>query len=352
MTEDNMIINFDAPVLITGANGFIGSKVVKTLLDYGFSNLRCFVRPSGNLTTLNNVIRSFSTESAEVIKGNLLSRDDCMRATKDVSVIFHLAAGIDKSFPGAYMNSVVTTRNLLDATLKNSNLKRFLNISSFAVYSNLNMKRYSLLDEKCEVDKESELRDEAYTYGKIKQDELLLEYSNKYKIPYVIVRPSVVFGPGKKFIPSRVGISPFGFFMHIGGRIQVPLTYVDNCAEAIVLAGITKGVDGEVFNIVDDNLPTSREFLKMYKKNVGHFYSVYIPYRIFYIISFLWEMYSKWSKGQLPQVLNRRKCAIYWKGNRYSNQKLKKLLGWKPKVAFNEALKHYFKYQKEVEVRK
>jgi len=77
----------------------------------------------------------------EVLKGNLLSREDCKRAAENVPVVYHLAAGIDKSFPRAYMNSVLTTRNLLDALLQAGTLKRFVNISSFAVYSNRNLKR-------------------------------------------------------------------------------------------------------------------------------------------------------------------------------------------------------------------
>src|SRR5438874_10347596 len=48
----------------------------------------------------------------------------------------------------------------------------------------------------------------------------------------------------------------------------IPLTYVDNCADAIVLAGLKPGVDGEVFNVVDDDLPSSRRFLRLYKQNV------------------------------------------------------------------------------------
>ena len=58
----------------------------------------------------------------------------------------------------------------------------------------------------------------------------------------------------------------FGIFLHLGGSNPIPFTYVDNCADAIVLAGLTPGVDGEVFNVVDDNLPTSRQFLRLYKQ--------------------------------------------------------------------------------------
>ena len=57
-------------------------------------------------------------------------------------------------------------------------------------------------------------------------------------LPCTIVRPGIVIGPGKKAMPGFVGIDTFGFFMHMGGGSRLPLTYVDNCADAIVLAGL------------------------------------------------------------------------------------------------------------------
>ncbi len=347
MAENDLIIDYHDPILITGSNGFIGSRVVETLLRYGFLNLRCFVRPAGDMTALNKIIHSFGNAHVEWIKGNLLSPNDCERATEGVSVIFHLAAGIDKSFAGAYMNSVVTTRNLLDAAIKNGNLKRFVNVSSFAVYAATKIRRGGLLDETCEVEKRPESRGEAYCYGKAKQDELLIEYGEKYHIPYVIVRPGAVYGPGKNAITGRVGIGTFGVYLHLGGSNRIPLTFVDNCAEAMVLAGIKKGVDGEIFNIVDDELPTSRKFLRLYKKNIGHFKSIPVPYWLSYLFCYAWEGYSKWSEGQFPPVFNRSRWAAEWKGHRYSNQKLKKLLGWTPNVRFDEATKRYFEYIKK-----
>jgi len=344
MHENNPIISLDDPILITGSNGFIGSRVVETLLRYGCSNLRCFVRPSSNLTSLYTVLATFPKVRVELIQGNLLSHEDCENAAKDVTVIFHMAAGIEKTFPGAFMNSVVTTRNLLDAVVRFGTLRRFVNVSSFAVYSNWNLKRGELLDETCEIESRLVERAEAYTFAKLKQDELVLEYAQKYSIPYVTLRPGAVYGPGSHQMTGRVGINTFGLFLHLGGSNRIPLTYVDNCAEAIVLAGIKQGVDGEVFNVVDDDLLTSRQFLRLYKKHGRRFRSIYVPYRLFYFCCYLWEKYSKWSQSQLPPVFNRRRCATYWKGNRYSNQKLKELLGWKPAVPFVEASQRYFEY--------
>lgn len=350
MAVRDAIIKADDCILVTGANGFIGSKVVETLLGYGFSNLRCFVRPSSNLTRLNAIMKAFPGSRVEMVYGNLLSPDDCKTASKNVSVVFHLAAGIEKTYAGCFMNSVVTTRNLLESIVQNDKLKRFLNVSSFAVYSNMNIKRGGLLDESCEIEKRFMERSDAYCYGKTKQDEIVQEYGKRYDIPYVIVRPGVAYGPGAKGpIHSRVGIGTFGIFLHIGGANRIPLSYIDNLADVIVLAGIKAGVDSEVFNMVDDDLVTSRKFLRSYKKNVKYFKSIYVPYRVFYLLSYLWEKYSIWSKGQLPLAFNRRKCAAEWKGNQYTNNKIKDMLGWEPKVSTAEGLRRHYEYFKALE---
>jgi nucleoside-diphosphate-sugar epimerase len=276
--------------LVTGSNGFIGAKVVQILLEYGFTNIRCFVRSSSRLEQLERIINEFADtgRNIDVIKGDLLSREDCREAAREVSLIYHLAAGFDKSFAGAFMNSVITTRNLMDAFLKVGRPKRFVNVSSFAVYSNLKLKRGTLVDE----------------------------------------------------LNGRVGIDTFGFFVQVGGSNCLPLTFVDNCADAIVLAGLKPGIDGETFNVVDDELMSSRQFLNAYKK-VNRFRSIRLPYSFAYGMCSLWEKYSEWSKGQLPPVFNRRRCAAEWKPMRYSNSKLKQRLGWRPRVPMNQAIEAF-----------
>ncbi len=113
---------------------------------------------------------------------------------------------------------------------------------------------------------------------------------------------------------------------------------MDNCAEAIVLAGLKPEAEGETFNVVDDDLPTSRQFVRAYKRQVRGFRSVPLPYPVAYGLCRLWERYSEKSKGQLPSAFNRRRAAAEWKGNRYSNQKLKDRLGWKPRVNMRDAM--------------
>ena len=338
------IINHESPILITGAAGFIGARVVQSLLKQGFRKIRCLVRPSSELGRLQAVVDGQgSAAKAEVIKGNLLSPKDCLEATQNVEVVYHLAAGTGtKSFADAFMNSVVTTRNLLDAVVQHECLKRFVNLSSFAVYSNRNNPLGNLLDESAPVESHPASRAEAYCYAKVKQDELVMDYGLRKGVRYVLLRPGVVYGPGKDAISGRVGTNTFGFFVHLGGRNHIPFTYVDNCAEAIVLAGVKPGIEGEVFNVVDDDLPTSSQFLRLYKKNVKQFRSFYVPHVVSYLFCYLWEKYSRYSEEQLPPTYSRREWTAYWKPTRYSNEKLKRQLGWSPKITTSEGFRLFF----------
>lgn len=328
-------------VLVTGSNGFIGVKVVESLLEYGFSNIRCFVRPSSRLDRLHAVLRANSAESrVEVTAGDLTSADDCARAASGVAVVYHLAAGFDKSFAGAFMNSALATRNLMDACLRHADLERFVNVSSFAVYSNLAMNCGASLDETSPLEDAPQERYDAYGFGKLKQEELVREYGRLHGLPHVILRPGTVFGPGKKDLTGRIGIDTFGLFLHIGGSNELPLTFVDNCAEAIVLSGLVPGIDGETFNIVDDERLTSAQFLRAYKRRVKMF-SIRLPYAAAYALCSAWEAYSRRSGGQLPPAFNRRRCAAEWKGNRFSNRKLREKVGWTPRIGIDEAMKRF-----------
>lgn len=345
METGNAIIEPDDVVLVTGAAGFIGLRVVDCLLRLGYRNVRCMARPSADGRKLEEVVRGRG--AVEVMRGNLLSREDCARAVRGVRVIYHLAAGRSDMFADAFMNSVVTTRNLLRAIWEYGCLKRFVNVSSFSVYSNRNKAHRRVLDESCPIETEPAERSDPYMFGKTRQDEIVVEYGEKYHIPYVTVRPGYVYGPGNETITNRVGIGTFGVFLHLGGSNTIPLTYVDNCAEAIVLAGLRAGVDGEVFNVVDDDLPSSRLFLRLYKRNVRRFASIYVPHAASYLLCCLWEKYSRWSEGQLPPTFNWRGWHAFWKRTRYTNAKLKQRLGWRPRVPTAEALSVYFESCRE-----
>ena len=344
-SNESYIVGPSDRILITGAAGFIGTRLVANLLERGFRNLRCLVRPS-NRTPAIEALSASQKGCVEILRGNLVSPTDCDLAATGAEVVFHLAAGRgQKSFADAFLNSVVSTRNLLEACSRHRSLRRFVNVSSFSVYTNRGKRNSNLLDESCAV--ERSVRGDAYSFAKVRQDEIVAEYGERLGLPYVIVRPGYVYGPGKSAISGRIGTDTFGLFLHFGGSNPLPFTYVDNCADAIALAGLMGGVDGETFNIVDDDLPSSREFLRQYKRKVKRFPSIYIPHALSYAFCWLWHKYSNWSEGQLPPTFSPAEWHAYWKRTYYSNEKVKSRLGWIPKISTAEGLKRFFQASRD-----
>lgn len=347
ITDDkNHIIGRKDKILVTGAGGFIGQHLVRLLSEYGFKDIRALVRPTVGAHRFDFCPFPEKIPSTEIVPANLGCRRDCEKAVDGVKVIYHLAAGADgKSYAGSFTKSVITTRNLIEAALREGTLVRFVNVGSFASYSNRGMKRSALLDERCPVISTGWPEINPYSFAKTEQDNLVMRYGVEADLPWVILRLGAVYGPGvKEWITSRVGIDTFGFFLHLGGQNILPLTYVENCADSIILAGLKNGVANHIFNIIDDDLPKSNDFIKLYKDNVKPFFSLNIPYRLFYYLSYLWEFYSRYSNGQIPMAFNRHRADSMWKGNTYSNVMAKRLLGWKPRHSYKEATEKYFTF--------
>lgn len=335
---------YDDRIVVTGGAGFIGRRVVANLVERGFRNIACLTRQAGNPDEIASEIGgSQAVGRLNIVSGNLLVRNDCDNLVKGAKVVYHLAAGrSSKAFSDAFLNSVVTTRNLLDACSEVVDMERFVNVSSFTVYTNRNNPSRRMLDEQCPVEEKPADRGSAYTFAKSKQEEMVAAYADRKKFDIVTLRPGVVYGPGNENIHGRVGIGTFGVFLHLGGSNKIPFSYVDNCAEAVVLAGLVEGVNGEVFNVVDDQLPSSRQFLRLYKKQVKRFRSIYVPRWASYCFCSLWERYSRWSNWQLPNAFNRNEWHVSWKKTVYANDKLKKRLGWAQKIPTSKALEIYF----------
>ncbi len=179
-------------------------------------------KTASDLGLLRAAIPPEQANRCQIVEANLLSREDCHRVAADAEVVYHLVAGRGKSFPACFQGSVISTRNLLDALVEHGHLKRFVNVSSFAVYSNFDLRRGAVWDETCPLESNLEERHDAYVYGKLKQDELVQDYHQRFDVPFTIVRPGIVIGPGKKAIPGFVGMDTFGFFMHMGGAGAFP----------------------------------------------------------------------------------------------------------------------------------
>jgi nucleoside-diphosphate-sugar epimerase len=321
-------------VLLTGATGFLGRRVLRELVDEGGA-VRCAVRPGSDINRLRDFIGARRWNQTETVSGQLTNLDHCRALVTGCDVVYHAAAALSGCPSNLVMNSVISTRTLMTAAAE-AGVSRFVLVSSLGVYGSQKLASHSVLDETCPVDTAGFLRD-PYTYSKILQEEVAWQIANEQQLPLVVVRPGVIFGEERGVLCHRIGLSIGHHLLRMGGSQRVPFTYVDNCADAVKRAGIVAGIDGEVFNIVDDDLPTGRQVIREHRKSGRRLKVIGIPqFAINWLADFN-EYYSRKTEQQIPAVLTRYRVQAMWKSLRYSNELAKQKLGWRPTTTLDEA---------------
>ena len=323
-------------VMVTGGTGFLGRRLVKLLREDGL-HVRCLVRPTSDVEALRRYVGDNLWGGVDVRAVSLTDVDACRDALIDCDVVYHLAAGLGGSPSTLFLNSVIPTRRLIEASLT-SDVRRFVLVSSFGVYGAAALKSGSLLDESTPVDQTPHRRD-PYSYSKIVQEQAAWDACKQDGLPLVVVRPGVITGPGRGALSSRIGLQLGPLLIRMGGGQTLPYVFVDNCAAAIRQAGLIEGVEGEAFNVLDDDLPTGKQILQMYRQSGRRQRSLWIPRPCIQPLAGAYEWYHRWSRGQLPAVITRYKTASMWKSLRYTNQKAKDRLRWTPTVPLDEAFR-------------
>ena len=327
-------------ILVTGAAGFLGRAVVESLLAHGALDLRCFVRPGCDLSNLEDIRRRYPLAQLDYFAGNLTSPDDARHAVEGVDTVYHLAAGMRGLPASIFLNTVVASKRLLDA-LPNKRCRVVL-VSSIGVYGTSDLSAERVIGEDTELDPHPERRG-IYFHAKIWQERLFRERAAKGEIELVTVRPGVLYGTGNpnRGFPSRIGIAIGGLLLVFANGRPLPLSHVANCAEAIVLAGQTKEASGQCYNVFDDDAPTAREYLRLYRCDVTKITAVRVPFPLAMLLSYAVQTYHVKTRGQIPAVLTPYETSALWKGHRFDNRRIKKL-GWKQVVGSSLGLSEAF----------
>lgn len=326
-------------ILVTGANGFLGAATVKRLLVRGHKDIRCMVRPGSDHGRLDALSAEYPG-GIEIFTGTLSRPDDCAKSVEGVDIVYHLAAAVGGAPADMFLNSPVATKNLLEAMHASGRSIKLVHCSSFSVYGVALLPKGAVVDESTPLEPHPERRD-VYSHTKHRQEEVVWDYFRQ-GIPTIVVRPGVIYGPGGGSpMSTRVGLNLFGVFLHLGRNNLIPLTFVDNCAEAIACAAEKSNFTGEVYNVVDDDLLTAKEYLKRYREAIAKVPYITVPYAATQLLSRAVEAYFHFSKGQLPAIFTPYKSDSMWKGNRFDNSKLKSI-GWKQLVPTAEALSRHF----------
>jgi nucleoside-diphosphate-sugar epimerase len=329
-------------VLLTGAGGFLGSRVAERLLAAGVTRLRLQYRQLPSPARIEALRTQYPQADIQVVTANLLTRNSLDAVVADIDCVVHAAAGMRGAAADMFLNTVLATRNLLDA-IAAAGVRRVVLISSFSVYRSVELRHgdtltESLATEPVGIDKGP------YGYAKTRQEQLFLEYRDRHGFESAILRPGVIYGPGGGALSPRVGIGAMGVFFSLGGRALLPLTYVDNCADAVARVAL-HAPSGFVCNVVDDDLPTCAAYLRAYRNKVKPMRVLRLPYWALLLASRALVSYNRRSKGQLPAVFTPYVVRSMFRRLRYDNSALKSV-GWHQRVPTNEGLRLTFEYLK------
>jgi NAD dependent epimerase/dehydratase len=252
-------------VLVTGADGFIGSHLTEMLLSEG-----CKIKALSQYNSFNNwgwLEQIKDLQAIEVLSGDIRDPHYCLEITKGVDVIFHLAAliAIPYSYvaPSSYVETNITgTLNICQAALQNG-CEKIIHTSTSEVYGSA---LYVPIDEKHPIQPQS-----PYSASKIGADNMAMSFFNAFNLPLTIARPFNTYGPrqsARAIIPTIISqIASGSKVIQVGDLSPTrDFNYVEDTCRGFVEIAKSDQTIGEIVNIGSNFEISIKDTFELIKK--------------------------------------------------------------------------------------
>ena len=236
-------------VLVTGATGFIGGRLVERLVLEEGARVRALVR---NFARAPRIARF----NIEMVPGDILDREATTLAVQGCEIVFHCAWG-DRSV------NIEGTRNVLDAAAS-AGVERVVHLSTISVYGDTS-------DGDLSESAPRQRTGDEYGDSKSEGESLALSYYREHSLPVVVIQPTVVYGPfASAWTVGVLQELKTGRVMLVNnGDGLSNAVYVDDVVSAMLLSAKSKDAVGEAFLIAGPDNPTWRDFYGMYERMLG-----------------------------------------------------------------------------------
>jgi nucleoside-diphosphate-sugar epimerase len=312
--------------LVTGATGFLGAATVARLRAEGVT-VRALMRAPGTPCAAD-----------ERCIGDLRDADALARAVDGVDWVIHAGARVSTS--GAWEEfeavNVAATAAIIERA-KAAGVRRIVHVSSLSVYA--------VPVDGATVTEESAYDDGAedrgfYARSKLAADRVASD-AMRAGAPLTIVRPGLIYGPGRTPPLARraASLGPLRVLLASPDYL-LPLAYVENVADAIVLAAQTAGAIGRAYTIVDVHARQA-DYARLYKQQSGATWTpVYVPLAALRLAASAAER----SFGMLGRrsPLTRHQVERTLRSATFVTRRAHDELGWQPRVPLEEALRRSF----------
>jgi nucleoside-diphosphate-sugar epimerase len=320
--------------LVTGASGFTGSHLARHLGAAGY-DVRALVRRSSRLTALEGV-------PVELAYADLEKADPLDHAVQGVHAVFHIAAlyrAENVSRRAFWDVNVEATRRLLEAS-ERAGVRRFVHCSTVGVQGDIRNPPapeeapYSPGDRYQESKRDGEL--------------LALEWFRSGRVAGSVVRPTGIYGPGDLRFLKLFRMIDRGRFRMLGsGEVLYHLTYVEDLAQGLRLAGEREEALGEVFTIGGEGYLTLNQLVAKIAQALGRPIPqhAHIPVWPVWMAGLACELLCKPFGIEPP--LYRRRVDFFTKSRAFDISKAKRLLGYRPQVSLEDGLRRTASWYRE-----
>ena len=325
-------------ILITGASGFIGSFIVEEALKRGLDTWAA-IRKSSSREWLQD-------ERIHFIELNLSSKAQLVEQLRgqDFDYVVH-AAGVTKCLNKQDFMRInfEGTKNLVEALLETEMpLKRFVFVSSLSIFGAIKEQ------EPYEEIRESDTPQPNTAYGRSKlAAEQFLETLGT-RLPYIIVRPTGVYGPREKdyFIMAK-SIQQHSDFAVGYKRQDITFVYVKDVVQAVFLA-LEKGEDGRKYFLSDGEVYQSATFSNLIHEALGRPWWIRItaPVWVLRIVTFFGEYIGRMT-GKVTALNNDKYNILKQRNWRCDIQPAIKELGYEPKYKLAQGVEETIRWYKE-----
>lgn len=323
--------------LVTGAGGFIGTFLLKALNKKNYE-IRGLFLPDEDGTFAEGL-------GVEIVRGDLTKPETISGICDGIDIVFHLATrvldwGSVKIFKKVMVDG---TGNLLVES--SGKVKRFVYFSSIAA---LGLGRnIAGLDEDAERIKLGV----PYSDTKIDAEDLVKKFCTENKIPYTIIRPANVIGPGSPWVRDVLDAFYKGPLPLLdGGRHPGAFVYVTNLVDGTILAAESKVADGRIYHFRDDFDITWGEYVKTLGGLIGKRPTGNLPFRLGWGLGHFLEIIL--SPFGIRPPLTRLALGVMGRNLDVDNSRAKTELGWKSRVGLDEAMGEIERWVKEVYILK
>jgi 2-alkyl-3-oxoalkanoate reductase len=324
--------------LVTGAGGFLGSHLVEELLGRG-CRVQALVRPSREISA------DWQERGVERVPIDLRRPGDGLAAAlAEADVVFHLAATTAGNWRSMFDTTVAATQRMLDTMREAGWRGRLVHVSSFSVYGLNQVRLHSVIDEATPLEPDPWRRDD-YAWTKWLQERLVRELRDEGEVEVSIVRPGVIYGPGRAF-QHQLGreLGPSSLLLY-GGLATMRLTYVQNTASLLAECGENPRAAGEVFNAIDPRPLRQFQYARRWRDADRENRRV-VPFPLLALRAFgaglARAATATGGAVSPPSFLDPYRLKPAYGDFRYDTSKATRVLGWQPPVSRERALELTF----------